>query len=173
MKFEFQPGDLARFWDAEGVDRTVRIKEKLSTCLQVKSPTVSLFLYSHVNSSLTFKTSLPIGSARHSTDPSFYDVIFFNYFLLPLSFLPYRTLLLRCFLPCSAGNGTYRLFIGVGSATIDIVGDRLYPVTQTQRIDSTPSTTDSDNSSRSIGSSTSPTSLDSTGTQPTIASIYC
>ena len=31
LKFEFLPGDLATYWDAEGVDRTVRIKEKLST----------------------------------------------------------------------------------------------------------------------------------------------
>ena len=32
LKFEFLPGDLATYWDAEGVDRTVRIKERLSTC---------------------------------------------------------------------------------------------------------------------------------------------
>ena len=61
----------------------------------------------------------------------------------------------------TVGNGTYRLLIGIGSATIDIEGDRLHPVTQ--RFDSTPSTTDSDNSSRSLAS-TSPTSFDTTGT---------
>lgn len=174
LKFEFQPGDLARFWDAEGVDRTVRIKEKLSTCLRVHSPSDNIFIYGFVNLSfpsffslfsLTFTPSAC--SQWRSTDPSLYELIFFTYILLSLAFLPYRTLLVHCFLPCPTGNGTYRLFIGVGSATIDIVGDRLYPVTQTQRIDSTPSTTDSDTSSRSIGSSTSPTSFDSTGTQST------
>lgn len=143
-------------------------------------PSDNIFIYGSVNLSFpTFfsfssLTSTPSACSRwHSTDPSLYELIFFTYILLSLAFLPYRTLLVHCFLPCPTGNGTYRLFIGVGSATIDIAGDRLYPVTQMQRMDSTPSTTDSDTSSRSICSSTSPTSFDSTGTQSTHSSLPC